>query len=87
MSQSIAPTGVSTPGIFPFPLVKSYPLNSENSTTSLDIHGSVMYPGGETDGVIIDASTAGSASEVARSATEGAATGVWERSPQKFFGV
>ena len=34
-----------------------------------------MDTGGETDGVIIDASTAGSTSEVVRSATEGAATG------------
>ena len=42
---------------------------------------------GKTDGVIIDASTAGSANEVARSATEEAATGVRGRSPRKFFGV
>ena len=60
MFQSIAPTGVSTPGNFPFPLVKSNPLNSENPTTSLDIHGSVMDPGGEIDGLMIDASTADS---------------------------
>ena len=37
--QSIAPNGGLNLRIFPFPLVKSSPLNFENSTASLDIHG------------------------------------------------